>query len=105
MSPVIPVKLHVSNGRMEKVHTQLFAQETIKIGTLESNHMCIDDPTASRMHAVIDVVGPKVFIWDLGSKEGTLLNGSKIRNCELHNGDRIKLGCTTILIQIGDSAL
>jgi len=46
----------------------------------------------SRRHAVLVVEGDRVTIIDQGSKNGTFLNGSKVRRAELSPGDRLAFG-------------
>ncbi|HSS78337.1 MAG TPA: sigma 54-interacting transcriptional regulator [Thermoanaerobaculia bacterium] len=46
----------------------------------------------SRRHAVLVVEGGRVTVIDQGSKNGTLLNGSKVRRAELSPGDRLAFG-------------
>jgi hypothetical protein len=53
----------------------------------------IDDDGISRMHAVIEVSGPnEVHIIDLGSSEGTMVNGKKVNKAPLSSGDKVSLG-------------
>jgi hypothetical protein len=53
----------------------------------------LDDPFASSRHARIFREGPVVVIEDLGSTNGTYLNGELLRGPQpLHDGDRIRIG-------------
>lgn len=52
----------------------------------------------SRQHAKLAVQGAKVRLTDLGSTNGSWVNGTKIEGThELHDGDKIQLGSATIL--------
>jgi hypothetical protein len=55
----------------------------------------IDDPGVSRRHAEI-VLGTDVTIRDLGSTNGTLVNGRMISSVVLEDGARIQMGTTTL---------
>lgn len=55
----------------------------------------IDDPGVSRAHAEV-VLGLPVVVRDLGSTNGTLVEGRKITEAPLHNGARIQVGSTVI---------
>jgi len=55
----------------------------------------IDDPGVSRHHAEI-VLGTDVTIRDLGSTNGTLVDGRLVATAHLHDGARIQLGTTTV---------
>jgi pSer/pThr/pTyr-binding forkhead associated (FHA) protein len=68
-------------------------QDVIKIGRMATSHLQVDDELVSRMHAVIEVGGPgQVFIFDLGSAAGTMVNGKKVNKAPLNSGDVITLG-------------
>lgn len=55
----------------------------------------VDDPFASARHARIAARGPYNFLEDLGSTNGTFLNGSRVGTSErLAPGDRITIGDT-----------
>jgi len=77
----------------------VFVQPYIKIGTLFSNHLHIDDATVSRMHATIMEESGQIWIVDLGSNAGTLVNGKKINRHALKRGDEIQLGATRIVVE------
>ncbi len=55
----------------------------------------IDDPGVSRHHAEI-TLGSDVSLRDLGSTNGTILNGRAIRHAVLMDGAKIQLGTTTL---------
>lgn len=55
------------------------------------------DDEISRRHARIAVQGKDVFVEDLGSKNGTFLNGLQVRREVLRDGDRIQIGPNTVL--------
>jgi pSer/pThr/pTyr-binding forkhead associated (FHA) protein len=53
-----------------------------------------DDETMSKEHAVLELSGGAIRLRDLGSRNGTLVNGSDIKAIELAHGDRFQLGET-----------
>src|SRR5512137_262464 len=74
-------------------------QDVIKIGRMATSHLQVDDELVSRMHAVIEVGGPgQVFIFDLGSATGTLVNGKKVNKAPLNSGDVITLGGVDVAV-------
>ncbi len=77
------------------------AKALIKIGRIASAHLQIEDPDASRMHAVVERVGDDVFVIDMGSTTGTLVNGERVNKRALRHGDVIQIGKTQIQIGIG----
>src|SRR5262249_45449373 len=69
---------------------------------LASSHLRLDDESVSRMHAVIEVTGPdEIYIIDLGSNRGTVVNGQKVNKCKLQSGDEVQLGDTRVVVTIG----
>jgi serine/threonine-protein kinase len=63
-----------------------------------------DDPYFSRYHMLIEVAPPKCFLRDLGSRNGTRVNGSKVREAELADGDLVRGGHTTMRVHIEEPA-
>lgn len=62
------------------------------IGRHPDNQACVDDDGISRFHARISIDKTKYWVEDLGSSNGTYINGRRITSCELNNGDTINLG-------------
>ncbi len=88
----------------ELVRSETLTQDIIKVGKLPSSHLRIEDDNVSRMHAVIEVTGPdEIYIIDLGSAAGTIVNGKKVNKCKLQNGDEIVLGSTRVVVEMGDA--
>jgi len=101
VSSNIPMTFRIYKGD-ELVRTEQLTQEIIKVGVHPSSHLRIDDDTVSRMHAVIEVTGPdEIFIIDLGSASGTIVNGKKVNKTKLESGDEILLGDTKVVVDIG----
>ena len=62
-------------------------------------------PDASRHHARIDVDGSQISIEDLGSKNGTFVNGERIgKRTALRDGDQIVFGRTRAIVRMIDAA-
>ncbi len=63
------------------------------LGRSGSVDIPLEDPFASSRHARITREGPVVVLEDLGSTNGTYLNGEPLRGPQpLHPGDRIRIG-------------
>src|SRR5512146_3041638 len=61
------------------------------IGTHESNDLRLTDPRVSRFHCEIVLDGPEARIRDLGSRNGTIVDGVRIADAFLRSGSIIKL--------------
>jgi pSer/pThr/pTyr-binding forkhead associated (FHA) protein len=67
------------------------------IGRADDCAVAIDFTGVSRRHATIHISGGGVTLEDLGSKNGTWLNGERLfAPAELHDGDRIRLGAAAL---------
>jgi pSer/pThr/pTyr-binding forkhead associated (FHA) protein len=62
------------------------------IGRLPGNDIVIDSGGVSRCHCLIDVDARHVFIKDLGSTNGTYINGEKITEVQVHEHDILRIG-------------
>ena len=77
---------------------QLLDGSTVSIGRASECTIPIKDRYLSRHHAEIIVLDGAWHLKDLGSANGTYLNGSRVeRDTPLHTGDRIRLGDTEIV--------
>jgi two-component system, cell cycle response regulator len=63
----------------------------------------VADDDISRRHARIGVQGKELWVEDLGSKNGTYLNGIRMRRELLQNGDKIKVGTTVFRFAYQDT--
>ena len=57
----------------------------------------VNDDEVSRKHARVEVSNEGIVIHDLGSTNGTLINGMKVKKHLLQDGDRVQIGSFTIL--------
>lgn len=94
----VPLTLKVFKGE-QLVAEKDYDRDIIKIGRLSSAHLCLDDEKVSRIHSVIEVAPDGALsIIDMGSVEGTFVNGKRVNKGTLQFGDEIKIGNTTIKV-------
>jgi hypothetical protein len=62
------------------------------IGRAPDNDLNLPEPSVSNRHAFIAVESKVVIIRDLGSTNGTFVNGARIESCQLKVGDRVVFG-------------
>lgn len=98
----IPIRFDVYRGD-ELLRTETFHELIIKIGRATSSHLYLDDSDASRLHAMVEVTSPEeVFIVDLGSRDGTYVNGERReKKTQLRDGDEIRIGETRMRVGLG----
>ena len=80
----------------------LISEDEITIGRELENNIVLEDVQVSRNHARIFHKNDQLFIEDLGSTNGTVLNGKELKKAQkLKNGDMVTLGENNVLeIQI-----
>jgi DNA-binding NtrC family response regulator len=62
------------------------------------------DPAVSRRHLALEPAGRALRLTDLGSTNGTTVNGVRVVEALLAGGERVRLGDTTILVEAGGEA-
>ena len=67
-------------------------EEIITIGRAPENLIRIEDPSVSGRHAELRLVGDNYYLVDVGSTNGTRLNGIGVTESRLRAGDRIRFG-------------
>ena len=75
-------------------------RERILIGRGPGVDRAFDDQAMSRQHAAIEFSGTGFRLRDLGSTNGTLLNGKPVQSEELRHGDRFVIGTRQFLLAI-----
>src|SRR5262249_32272158 len=74
----------------------------IIIGRSSDLDMVLVEDMVSRKHAKISTQGGAITIQDLGSTNGTFVNGEKIKKVRLKEGDRILIGTSIIKLVAAD---
>jgi serine phosphatase RsbU (regulator of sigma subunit)/pSer/pThr/pTyr-binding forkhead associated (FHA) protein len=81
-------------------------EANVSIGRAAECTIPIKDRYLSRKHAEIVVVDGRWHLKDLGSANGTYLNGTRVeRDMPLKPGDRIRLGDTEIVFEAGENTM
>ena len=71
----------------------------LTVGTSSKNDLRLNDTTVSRRHCEISVRNDRYHIVDLGSTNGTAVNGTPVVEAVLSPGARIRIGDTEILFE------
>ncbi len=69
------------------------------VGRGESSTARLSDPAVSRVHLEISISDNTILVQDKGSSSGTFVNGSRIENCQIKAGQKVRIGDT--MLQIG----
>lgn len=71
----------------------------VVLGRSQECEIRLADPNVSRLHAELRHEDATYWLVDLGSTNGTLLNGERVARAELSDGDRITLGETVAVFR------
>src|SRR5439155_2222705 len=84
-------KLHILSGVLEGKVLDV-GEERVTVGRALDNMIRLDDGTVSHHHAMFVVDGSDYKLRDLNSTNGTRVNGLRIVETKLHNGDQLRMG-------------
>ena len=102
--PGARVILEVIEGPNAGQRLEFDRHDTILVGRGSAAQLrLVNDPHFSRHHFLLEVNPPDVLIRDLGSRNGTLVNGQKVSQCHLKPGDVIGGGLTRVRVTLVDA--
>ena len=86
-----------------KASGQIFQIQRVKtvLGRADCD-IILDDPEASRQHATLEVLGSRVVVTDLGSTNGTFVQGERVENAELENHNEFRIGEHVLMLIVTD---
>ncbi len=82
--------LQLTEGDLEQKEFAL--KENTSIGRSSANDIPLKAPKVSRQHAAINLYNNQYILIDLKSSNGVYVNGAKVDECVLNNGDEISVG-------------
>lgn len=75
------------------------------IGRSSDSDLVLVEDMVSRQHAEVKVVDDRVLLHDLGSTNGSFVNGERVRDVQLNEGDRLLFGTSIIkLARVGGAS-
>lgn len=95
-SPARSFALRFISGKYQGGEFPLPEAGEVVIGRSSELDMVLVEDMVSRRHAKITVTNGQIFIQDLGSTNGSFVNGEKIKRARLNEGDRILIGTSII---------
>ncbi len=94
------------SGKYQGGEFPLKGDKQLIIGRSSELDMVLVEDMVSRKHAKISIAGGKISIEDLGSTNGTFVNGEKVKTSRLKEGDRILIGTSILkLVRAGAGAV
>lgn len=104
MSGAIPTGayLRVQSGFYEGLDWPLDRSCTV-IGRGRNADLVLSEATISRSHAVLAFEAGRLFVQDLGSTNGTLLNGAREERALLADGDELQMGKLVLRVALPET--
>ncbi len=95
--------LRFISGKYQGGEFPLAADRQVLIGRSSDLDMVLVEDMVSRKHARISMQSDQIWIEDLGSTNGTFVNGEKIKRARLKEGDRVLIGTSILKLMAGDA--
>jgi pSer/pThr/pTyr-binding forkhead associated (FHA) protein len=77
-------------------HTHRAADHAVRMGRSPDNDVILRDPATSGHHARLERREEQFWVVDLGSTNGTFVNGESVQEKQLTHGDRLTIGQNSI---------
>jgi hypothetical protein len=74
-------------------------RDPVVIGRLSTNDVVLSDPNVSRRHAELRREGGRWILVDLGSTNGSVVNGKLVKEQALEDGDRLSFGQSELIFK------
>jgi hypothetical protein len=95
--------LRFISGKYQGGEFPIALDKQIIVGRSSDLDMVLVEDMVSRKHARIAMQGDQIWIEDLGSTNGTFVNGEKIKRARLKEGDRVLIGTSILKVIAGDA--
>jgi hypothetical protein len=95
--------LRFISGKYQGGEFPIASDKQILIGRSSDLDMVLVEDMVSRKHARIAMQTDQIWIEDLGSTNGTFVNGEKIKRARLKEGDRVLIGTSILKLVAGDA--
>jgi pSer/pThr/pTyr-binding forkhead associated (FHA) protein len=95
--------LRFISGKYQGGEFPVVPEKQIVVGRSSDLDMVLVEDMVSRKHAKIAMQADQIWIEDLGSTNGTFVNGEKIKRARLKEGDRVLIGTSILKLIAGDA--
>jgi eukaryotic-like serine/threonine-protein kinase len=94
------ITLTVTGGAHKGKMFTFVGHDTFIVGRSPKSHFRLseEDRYFSRFHFLVEANPPRCRLLDMNSRNGTYVNGQRVGNCELFDGDKIQAGRTVIRV-------
>ncbi|MFO0666549.1 MAG: DUF4388 domain-containing protein [Polyangiaceae bacterium] len=95
--------LRFISGKYQGGEFPIVSDKQIVVGRSSDLDMVLVEDMVSRRHAKIQLQQDQIWIEDLGSTNGTFVNGEKIKRARLKEGDRVLIGTSILKVIATDT--
>ncbi len=104
INPSISLTIQLANGSTKVL--EFTTSDPIMVGSGASSHVKLDGDDVSSLHCMLKPRDGKVYVLDLGSDDGTSLNGKDLRGeTALEDGDIVTVGTCRLTVHFGGAML
>jgi len=75
---------------------------TNRVGRGAHNDVSIDHATVSAVHCELILGGESLVVRDLGSTNGTFLDGQQVKQAEIHSGQALRIGSVDFVVEVSE---
>jgi len=97
------IRVRVTSGAGAGPRAAEIQDTTVSVGSSQDNHVILDDQAVSRYHLELSRGDVGIIVRDLGSLNGTIVNGVRVVEALLVPGTRIRLGESELLVEDGEA--
>ncbi len=98
----VNLNIKIKTGKTSEQNISTTITSSMIVGRSDTCDIYIDDTKLSRQHFVIENDNGNLYIMDLQSRNGTMLNGIRINTRQtLHSGDKVFAGLSEFIITVG----
>lgn len=94
--------LRFISGKYQGGEFPIVSDKPIIVGRSSDLDMVLVEDMVSRKHARINMQADQIWIEDLGSTNGTFVNGEKIKRAKLKEGDRVLIGTSILKVIVSE---
>jgi serine/threonine-protein kinase len=104
--PPMPIRFTVTAGAHKGRSFAFSGHDTFLVGRSRHVHLRLpsSDRRCSRFHFLVEVNPPRCRLIDMGSHNGTFVNGQRVQTAELKHDDHVRAGRNVLRVSFGEEA-
>jgi pSer/pThr/pTyr-binding forkhead associated (FHA) protein len=90
--------LEAEDPAVERVTFRIAPGSVNTVGRSAGAQFIVEAPLVSRLHCQLTATADALHVKDLGSTNGTFVNGRRVKTAELKEGDRLSVGRLELVV-------